>query len=657
MKDSKPQAQTATPVVQRKAARPSPGKETRVQRRYGGGTGDVVAQVQAKLGGGGDGSAEAAVDGLPRGGGAPLDTAVQAKVESATGSALGDVRVHSGPASTQAADALGARAFTTGSDIHLGSGESAANTRLMAHEAAHTLHQQGGAGAQAKLEVSQPGDALEVEADRVADAAMSGGSAEVSIGAAASVQRDVVEDVRDKLSYGAFDWAITDGDATSALNLLAGLGQAELRAALGQLEQQYKTRLLDNLPAGARATAAFTRVLCAMGPTAIQPYVQDLLSYGVFDWAITDGDVRTIFQILGTLDTDSAVALYQRLGANFRTRLRTNMPRGGAMPANMRQFLYTLIERAAVELPEARQLFEVRFRHSLAGSGSGVTAADWDMDKLKLLWRQLDALPDADVSENQVWGAMTAIAGSGGFYKGSHIEIGVQASEAKMTHTVRHEIGHGVHDQLSGTANAWLQGSIDFWTTDWDTWISDLGGFPDKYQHPSEGEKPFDDTAKQAVRGMIESFTNRGNWGPTRAAPDTGKSALEQAYWAAMPDAVKNGCTQSKSRWYNNWSNFQQANGRSYFLNHWYHTPYRFGATAATAIGATGDNYTAMSEKEFFANCYAEYFEDPAGKDDHSKWGGSLPGSVKDFFTTCVVERHPYDEFQKQQAHSNTGGG
>jgi hypothetical protein len=641
-------------VVQRKTASAAPGKETRVQRRYGGGAGGVIAQVQAKLAGP-DAAGEAAVGDLPQGGGAALDTAVQAKVESATGAALGDVRVHSGPESVQAADALGARAFTTGSDIHLGSGESATDTRLMAHEAAHTLHQQGGAGAQAKLQVSQPADALETEADRVADAAVSGGSADVSIGAAAAIQRDVVEDVRDKLSYGAFDWAITDSEATQALNMLAALGQDELRNALRQLEQTYKSRLLDNLPAGARNSAAFTRVLCALGPAAIQPYIQDLLSYGVFDWAITDGDVRTIFQVLTTLDTDSAIALYQRLNATFRSRLRTNMPQGGAMPASMRQFLYTLIERGAVELAEAKQLFEVRFRHPLSGSGAGVTAADWDMDKLKLLWRQLDALPDADVSENQIWGAMTAIAGSGGFYKGSHIEIGVQASEAKMTHTVRHEIGHGVHAQLQSTVDAWLQGSIDFWTTDWATWISDLGGFPDKYQHPSEGEKPFDDTAQQAVRGMIESFTNRANWGPTRTAPDTGKSALEQAYWAAMPDAVKNACAQSTTRWYNNWSNFQQANGRSYFLNHWYKTPYRFGATAATAITATGDNYSAMSEKEFFANCYAEYFEDPAGKDDHSKWGGSLPGSVKDFFTTCVVERHPYDEFQKQQGRSLTG--
>jgi hypothetical protein len=46
-------------------------------------------------------------------------------------------------ASARAADALGARAFTIGSSIHLSSGESPSNTALMAHETAHTIQQRG----------------------------------------------------------------------------------------------------------------------------------------------------------------------------------------------------------------------------------------------------------------------------------------------------------------------------------------------------------------------------------------------------------------------------------------------------------------------------------------------------------------------------------
>lgn len=83
------------------------------------------------------------------------------------------------------------------------------------------------------------------------------------------------------------------------------------------------------------------------------------------------------------------------------------------------------------------------------------------------------------------------------------------------------------------------------------------------------------------------------------------------------------------------------AKGRT-FWNHWYRKPYYFSGTAKTTIDATGDNYTAMSEAEFFANCYAEYFKDPAGYNDNSLWGGSLDANVKDWMNRHIVERQPY---------------
>ena len=36
------------------------------------------------------------------------------------------------------------------------------------------------------------------------------------------------------------------------------------------------------------------------------------------------------------------------------------------------------------------------------------------MDKVKLVWRQLDTLPESDVSENQIWSVIRAISGTGG---------------------------------------------------------------------------------------------------------------------------------------------------------------------------------------------------------------------------------------------------
>ncbi|HWK88697.1 MAG TPA: DUF4157 domain-containing protein, partial [Longimicrobium sp.] len=82
----------------------------------------------------------------PPGAGEPLAEGVRARVEPVLGADLGGVRVHTGPAVARVARSLGARAFTHGSDVWLGAGESPLDARLLAHEAAHVV-QQGAAGA------------------------------------------------------------------------------------------------------------------------------------------------------------------------------------------------------------------------------------------------------------------------------------------------------------------------------------------------------------------------------------------------------------------------------------------------------------------------------------------------------------------------------
>jgi hypothetical protein len=121
----------------------------------------------------------AAADG--RSGSAP-DAAIREKVEATTGADLSSVRVHTGGASQKAAAAVQAKAYTVGSDIHFAAGQynptSPAGGELLAHELVHTVQQSGGQGAaQLKsVSVSQPGDAAEREADRIAHAAVSGQS-------------------------------------------------------------------------------------------------------------------------------------------------------------------------------------------------------------------------------------------------------------------------------------------------------------------------------------------------------------------------------------------------------------------------------------------------------------------------------------------------
>lgn len=119
------------------------------------------------------------------GGGEGLPAELRGSFEESLGIGLGGVRVHTDGASAEAADALGARAFARGSDVHFGAGQYRPDDpfgqHLLAHEVAHTV-QQGGApaGVQEKLEVSSPADPAEHEADHAADAMVAGKSASVT---------------------------------------------------------------------------------------------------------------------------------------------------------------------------------------------------------------------------------------------------------------------------------------------------------------------------------------------------------------------------------------------------------------------------------------------------------------------------------------------
>jgi len=73
--------------------------------------------------------------------GSLLPEYVRSKVEPVLGRDLGHVKVHSGHDANQAAQSINAKAFTHGSDIFLGKGQSVFDVQLMAHELTHTIQQ------------------------------------------------------------------------------------------------------------------------------------------------------------------------------------------------------------------------------------------------------------------------------------------------------------------------------------------------------------------------------------------------------------------------------------------------------------------------------------------------------------------------------------
>ena len=138
------------------------------------------------------------VDAAAASAGSPLPHDVQHRFGSRLGADLGAVRVHTGAASQQAADALAARAYTIGSDIHFAAAQYEPRTiegeRLLAHEVVHTVQQSGTRATHDALGVTDPADASEREADsiaeRITDRALSPERNSVSAGGNREIARD-----------------------------------------------------------------------------------------------------------------------------------------------------------------------------------------------------------------------------------------------------------------------------------------------------------------------------------------------------------------------------------------------------------------------------------------------------------------------------------
>ncbi len=109
--------------------------------------------------------------------GRPLDPDTRMFMESRFQRDFSAVRVHTDARAADSARALQARAWAWGSDLAFANGAYAPSTpggrRLLAHELTHVVQQEQAPAsvpaADADLDVSEPGDAAEREADRVAD--------------------------------------------------------------------------------------------------------------------------------------------------------------------------------------------------------------------------------------------------------------------------------------------------------------------------------------------------------------------------------------------------------------------------------------------------------------------------------------------------------
>lgn len=107
----------------------------------------------------------AAVSRVIAGTGVPLPAALRERAEPFFGAALGDIRVHAGPAASRASADLEANAFSLDHHIVLGNAAALTDPRQLAHEIGHALQPRAPTGAQV---IGNPGGPAEYEADTAA---------------------------------------------------------------------------------------------------------------------------------------------------------------------------------------------------------------------------------------------------------------------------------------------------------------------------------------------------------------------------------------------------------------------------------------------------------------------------------------------------------
>jgi hypothetical protein len=492
--------------------------------------------------------------------GSHVDSGVASRFNAATGADVSGVRVHTGPASADAAKSIQAQAYTTGQDVHFGAGMynpgTPAGDHLIAHELAHTVQQGTWAGMQHKLEVSQPGDAHEVQADRVADAVVTGGRIDGSMLSTGSVSRKIMR------------------NPPAAAAPPAGLN-------VGPLTAYDKAALLYSIEKGDT-----TRML----------------------WAASFEPAKAL-----------ADALSDAKYIKFFDVVKATRP----LTTGMRTFLKTIWD-GVTSFPDKKNIFEAQFLVTISKTGKAavpasgstpaqpaVAATDFTVGELDILYASCISLPPGNVEGNPNWRQLVHTTGAmaQGSFGDPAINMNSPLGTTKsFTKTFRHEVGHAVDARNPKVADLRLnQAGWKEYTVD--GWIGALGW------------GTIDAAVQPKVKAAVVSFLGKGKvWGPT------GGTFLSHLTAAVSADELKElqkimttnnllaACVKSEGAYpWHNYQNRLVTSGAAWFINHYYPKYYSLAETTHNAIKGWGATAAAFSDKEWFAEVYADWFENGVG--------------------------------------------
>lgn len=299
-------------------------------------------------------------------------------------------------------------------------------------------------------------------------------------------------------------------------------------------------------------------------------------------------------------------------GAAFRAMLR-RLPRGSALSGQAKQDLRRLFLWAKKKNLQKLQdeLFELRFGVALEDS--------WyrndDKNDIDTLWRLLKNLPDSHVEGNAKLSEIDLGSGGGGSYSASSTEIEIGSSELafkeRFEDTLRHEVGHAVHEAHPELVNGWLWDRFGWAAFEphqagIDDWVAQMGA--------GSGWGALSEGQRTQVRALIRQACGPGSvWGP-KVTPD----APAASPWRAAGFGPRLAFERSGDTWYEHNDQWYRANGKAFAINFWYGTLMCVNEATLDFVDAKmPDRYAAMSPAEFFAEVYALYYDPDDPKRAH----------------------------------------
>lgn len=411
------------------------------------------------------------------------------------------------------------------------------------------------------------------------------------------------------------------------------LTRARLRLALDRVDAQGAQFLAqyDHSPKAFTVTYATPELFCG-DEKALHGWAATLQRHDVYKleqrgehwvnyrrWLPSQDAVAQLHELVGALRKGQAP---NPANAAFKSLLK-RLPRGSALSGQGKQDLRTLFLWAKKKNLQKLQdqLFELRFGVALEDS--------WyrndDKNDIDTLWRLLKNLPDSHVEGNAKLAEISLdLGGGGGSFSPGSLEIEIGSTELVMKErfedTLRHEVGHAVHEAHPDLVNGWLwdrfgwasfeptQGGID-------DWVALMGA--------GSGWGALNAAQKTQMRALIRQACGEGSvWKPTVTPnPPAGSPWRERGFGPRLA------FEQSGENWYEHHAGWYRAGQRAFALNFWYGTLMCVSTSTLDFIAERmPDNYSAMSPAEFFAELYAVVYD----MDDPRR--NKLPADVLAFF-------------------------